>query len=136
MPRVQLLMRALISCWNELLAVGYLCFVMFLFGSVAIWEIERHAQPDKFAKLGDAMWWMIVTLTTVGYGDVSPITPLGKSVAVFLMVFGIGIFAGFVGLIANTIYHVFNPIHEFDDELRDIPSALARRSRSKDRPPD
>jgi voltage-gated potassium channel len=52
--------------------------------------IERNAQPDKFGTIPDAMWWAIVTLGTIGYGDVVPITTLGRIVA------GITIFVGFI----------------------------------------
>jgi voltage-gated potassium channel len=52
--------------------------------------VERGAQPDKFGTIPDAMWWAIVTLGTIGYGDVVPVTPLGRMIA------AVTIFAGFI----------------------------------------
>ena len=119
MPRVQLLLRALSSCWRELGAVCFLCFVVFLFGSVAVWEVERVAQPDKFDTLGDAMWWMFVTLTTVGYGDISPVTAAGKVIAFAVMMVGLGLVAGYIGIIANVVFKVFEPRIVIPDPSRD-----------------
>jgi voltage-gated potassium channel len=70
------------------------CFVMLvgaaLFAASLMYLIERDAQPDRFGTIPDAMWWAIVTLGTIGYGDVVPITPLGRMVA------GVTIFAGLI----------------------------------------
>ncbi len=125
MPRVQLLLRALFSCWRELGAVCFLCFVVFLFGSIAVWEVERYGQPDKFDTLGDAMWWMFVTLTTVGYGDMSPVSALGKVIAFGVMMVGIGLVAGYIGIIANVVFKVFEPRIVLPEELRS-PARSAR----------
>lgn len=58
-----------------------------------IFMIEHSVQPDKFTSIPETIWWAIVTLTTIGYGDVTPITPLGKLLAACVMIIGIGIFA-------------------------------------------
>lgn len=63
--------------------------------------IERDVQPEKFGSIPDAMWWGIATLATVGYGDVTPITPLGKLVAGFAMLFGLGMFTIPFGIVAT-----------------------------------
>ena len=55
--------------------------------------VERGAQPDKFGTIPAAMWWAIATLTTVGYGDVVPITPLGKMLGGVTMLLGLGMIA-------------------------------------------
>jgi voltage-gated potassium channel len=62
---------------------------------------EGHVQPDKFSTIPDAMWWAFVTLGTIGYGDVVPVTPLGKVVAAFTIFFGLIMIALPVGIIAN-----------------------------------
>lgn len=54
---------------------------------------ERHAQPELFSSIPAALWWGVVTLTTVGYGDVHPVTPFGKLVGAVIAVTGIGLFA-------------------------------------------
>jgi voltage-gated potassium channel len=63
--------------------------------------VEREAQPDKFGTIPDAMWWAIVTLGTVGYGDVVPITVPGKLVAGVTILFGLMMVALPVGIIAS-----------------------------------
>ncbi len=62
---------------------------------------ERDAQPDKFGTIPDAMWWSIVTLGTVGYGDVVPVTPLGKMIAAVTILCGLVMIALPVGIIAT-----------------------------------
>ncbi|HIG31700.1 MAG TPA: hypothetical protein EYQ50_29340 [Verrucomicrobiales bacterium] len=73
---------------------------MLLIGSSCLLYIAEHeAQPEKFESIPAAMWWSIATLTTVGYGDVAPITPLGKLFASMVAVLGIGMFALPTGLL-------------------------------------
>jgi voltage-gated potassium channel len=62
---------------------------------------ERDAQPDKFGTIPDAMWWSVVTLGTIGYGDVVPVTPLGKLVAAITILWGLVMIALPVGIIAT-----------------------------------
>jgi voltage-gated potassium channel len=70
--------------------------------------VEGAAQPDRFGTIPDAMWWAIITLTTVGYGDVVPITPLGKVVAGVTAVMGIAMLALPVGIIATSFSEVIH----------------------------
>jgi voltage-gated potassium channel len=63
--------------------------------------LERHAQPDVFRSIPDAMWWAIVTMATVGYGDITPITPLGKMFGGMTMLLGVAMFAIPAGILAN-----------------------------------
>ena len=62
---------------------------------------EHDAQPDKFGSIPDAMWWAVVTLTTVGYGDVVPITVLGRLIAAGTMLMGLMMLALPIGIVAN-----------------------------------
>ena len=81
------------------------CFVMLvgsaLFAASVMYLIERNAQPDKFGTIPDAMWWAIVTLGTIGYGDVVPITPLGRVVAGITIFVGLIMIALPVGIVAT-----------------------------------
>lgn len=86
------------------------CFVLFLLlSSSAMYFVENRAQPDKFSSIPATMWWAIATLTTVGYGDMYPITGAGRLLGAFVAVMGIGLFAlptailgtGFVEAIAS-----------------------------------
>jgi voltage-gated potassium channel len=73
---------------------------VLLFASL-LYAIERDVQPDKFGTIPQAMWWAIVTLGTVGYGDVVPMTPLGKLVSVFTIVGGLTMIALPVAIIST-----------------------------------
>jgi voltage-gated potassium channel len=80
--------------------------VVILFGATLITAsfihlAERDAQPDKFGTIPDAMWWSIVTIGTIGYGDAVPVTPLGKLVAAVTIMCGIVMIALPVGIIAT-----------------------------------
>src|SRR5260370_30855480 len=77
-------------------------FLMVLFlASVAVHFLERDVQPVAFGSVPAALWWAVTTLTTVGYGDVVPITPLGRLVAALVMICGLGVFGLWTGLLAN-----------------------------------
>ncbi len=78
---------------EELIVTATIMFVLIILTSSFIYIAESEAQPDKFTDIPTSMWWAIVTLTTVGYGDVFPITPLGKFFAAIIAVLGIGMFA-------------------------------------------
>jgi voltage-gated potassium channel len=78
---------------RELAAVGLALIALLLTASSILYYVEHDAQPDKFASIPDAMWWGIATMTTVGYGDVYPVTPSGRVVAGALAVVGIAFFA-------------------------------------------
>jgi voltage-gated potassium channel len=69
------------------------------FGAVGIYIIEHSVEGTKITNLGDAFWWAIVTVTTVGYGDVYPITAEGKVIAALLMIVGIAI----LGILISTL---------------------------------
>lgn len=93
--------RALFGC------VVILAGAVLLFASL-LYAIEHNVQPDKFGTIPQAMWWAIVTLGTVGYGDVVPVTPLGKIVSVFAIVVGFAMIALPVAIISRA----------FADEVR------------------
>ena len=75
--------------------------MLLLFSSSLMYVVETEAQPDKFPDIPSAMWWGVATLTTVGYGDVYPITGLGKLLGGFIAFLGIGIFALPTGILAS-----------------------------------
>src|SRR5256885_3736731 len=85
--------RALFGCLVILLGAT-------LVASTVMHLIERHAQPDKFGTIPDAMWWAVITLGTIGYGDVVPVTALGKVVAAGTVFLGVIIIDVPVGVLA------------------------------------
>lgn len=86
-------------------------FLMFL-ASAGIYHFEREAQPVAFQSMFHAMWWSVVTLTTVGYGDVAPITVGGKIFTGFLLMIGLGVIAVPSGLIASGLTQAKNKDRE------------------------
>ena len=62
---------------------------------------ERVSQPEKFSSIPETMWWGLITLTTVGYGDVSPVTPLGKIIGAFTAIMGVCTVALLTGIVAS-----------------------------------
>lgn len=88
-----LLRRVLQARREELVMAGALMAVLLVMASSAMYFAENAAQPDKFSSIPASMWWAVATLTTVGYGDVYPVTPLGRLAASCISVLGIGFFA-------------------------------------------
>jgi voltage-gated potassium channel len=77
----------------ELSTTVFVTFVLMILSSTLMYYIEHDDQPELFANIGDALWWSIATLTTVGYGDVYPITGLGKILGGIIALLGIGFVA-------------------------------------------
>ena len=86
---------------RALLGTLILMLCVMCLSAEAMHIIEGAVQPDRFGTLPDAMWWAIVTLATVGYGDMVPVTVLGKIVAAITMILGLGLFALPVGIVAT-----------------------------------
>lgn len=77
----------------ELISVVFVVSVLLVVTSGCMYYIEHEAQPKQFPSIISTMWWSVVTLTTVGYGDVYPITTLGKFFGAIIAFLGIGLFA-------------------------------------------
>ena len=86
---------------DELLVTLTFLALLLVFSSSIMYYIEHEAQPETFPSIPATMWWGVATLTTVGYGDVYPITPLGKLLGAFIAILGIGVFALPAGIIAT-----------------------------------
>ncbi|MBE1299899.1 MAG: ion transporter [Alteromonadaceae bacterium] len=81
---------------QELPTIGAAIFIMIVLITLSggiMYSIEHTAQPEVFDSIPSAIWWSVVTMTTVGYGDVTPITFLSKFIAVFIMLLGVGVVA-------------------------------------------
>jgi len=88
-----ILARVVSSRKNELYVTCFTMFVVLLMSSAIMFELEREAQPDKFNNILESFWWSIATLTTVGYGDIYPVTAGGKIIAAITAFIGIGLIA-------------------------------------------
>lgn len=71
-----------------------------------MYYIERYAQPEAFANIGDGFWWAIVAFTTVGYGDIYPITPLGRLLSSLISLIGIAMIAIPTGIISSAFMNM------------------------------
>ncbi|HEB50106.1 MAG TPA: ion transporter [Desulfobulbus sp.] len=100
-PAFVLLADVLRDEMESLLVSVMLMFVIFIFASVGIYIFEHDMQPRAFGSIPMAMWWAIVTLTTVGYGDVTPITVQGRIFATLITVVGVGLVSLPAGIIAS-----------------------------------
>ena len=98
---LQALYAAIAARRNELLGVVSVVAALLLLASSLMYYIEQSAQPDKFSSIPATMWWGIITVTTVGYGDVSPVTPGGRLLAGVIALLGIGIFALPAGILGS-----------------------------------
>jgi voltage-gated potassium channel len=97
----QFMVEAMYSERRVLWSAGVLMLALLVFQSSLVYYFERDAQPEKFGSIPAAMWWGIVTLTTVGYGDVVPITLWGRMAGGLTAVMGLCMFAIPVGIIAS-----------------------------------
>ena len=86
---------------RALLATLLVVAVLLVLEASIMYVLEREAQPKVFASIPHAMWWAIVTIATVGYGDMFPITPVGKVFGGMVMVIGIAVFAVPAGILAT-----------------------------------
>ncbi|MCM1215102.1 MAG: ion transporter [Lachnospiraceae bacterium] len=117
---------------RQLLAAGFFFGVLDIFASLMMYYIEHTAQPDVFVNAFSGIWWSISTLLTVGYGDIYPVTTLGKVVAIFVAILGVCAVAVPTGIISAGFveqYHV-NQVNVTVDE------SLIKRTRTaiKDKP--
>ena len=95
------------SIKRELFLFSLATLMLLYFSSIGIYYFENEAQPEIFASIFDAMWWSVATLTTVGYGDVYPITSGGKVFASIIVFIGLGLVAIPTGLIASSLTRAF-----------------------------
>jgi len=94
---------ALIIAKEELILFSILAVMLLFFSAVGIYYFENAAQPESFSSVFQSMWWAVATLTTVGYGDVYPITVGGKIFTFFVLMVGLGIVAVPTGLVASAL---------------------------------
>ena len=114
------LFGAIVEEKKSFMTTLYIFSVAFVLSSSLIYYAEHKVQPEAFRSIPDAMYWSIITLTTVGYGDVSPITVFGKSIAAITAIFGVVVVALLTGIVANA----FNAQMErrkiiFEDQVRE-----------------
>lgn len=99
-PALATLQRSLYEERRALVAALVIMVGLLVLSATAAYYAERDVQPEAFGSIPAAMWWALATLTTVGYGDVTPVTMIGKIIGGMVMIFGLGVFALPVGIVA------------------------------------
>jgi voltage-gated potassium channel len=88
---------------EELVVFGLAALLLLYLGSIGIYYFEHEAQPEKFSSVFASMWWAAVTLTTVGYGDIYPVTVGGRIFTVLMLLVALGVIAVPTGLISSAL---------------------------------
>ena len=88
---------------EELAVFGLLALIVIYLAGVGIYHFEHEVQPEAFGSIPDSLWWAVVSLTTVGYGDVYPVTTGGRLFTAVVLFLGLGIVAVPTGLIASAL---------------------------------
>ena len=94
----------LVVLWDQRKSLGaafFILFIVLIISSSGMYIVEKDIQPEKFGSIPQSMWWSIVTLTTVGYGDVYPVTSMGKFFGSIIIILGIGTVALPSGILAS-----------------------------------
>ncbi len=95
--------KAMSTAREQILLFIFITIILIYFAAVGIYYFENEVQPDKFSSIFDSLWWAIITLTTVGYGDVFPITVGGKVFTFIILMLGLGIVAVPTGIISSAL---------------------------------
>ena|SRR5690554_1895309 len=110
--------RAIYSAREELLVFFGASLIMIVLSAVGIYHFEHKAQPDVYRSLFDALWWAVVTLTTVGYGDTYPITMAGRMFTFLMLMIGLGLIAVPTGIVTSSLSTIKQKI-ELDSQQDD-----------------
>ena len=97
---LQMIVSVIRESASQLIISIVLCMFVMLFSAIVMYTVENPVQPDQFPNVIASLWWAICTLTTVGYGDVYPVTAIGRFFAAVISLVGIGIIAIPTGIIA------------------------------------
>lgn len=111
------LMTAFRRVSDELIVFAGIALLLLYLSAVGIYYFEHEAQPEAFASIPHSLWWSVVTLTTVGYGDIFPVTFGGRVFTFFVLLVGLGVVAVPTGLVASALTQErWNDKGETDDD--------------------
>lgn len=98
---LQILLRVIEREKGSFQAVIFILIIMIVMAAAGIYGVESRVQPEAFSSIPASMWWAVVTLTTVGYGDVAPVTSVGRFLGAMITILGVGLAALPAGILAN-----------------------------------
>ncbi|MBR3106688.1 MAG: ion transporter [Clostridia bacterium] len=113
---LQIIVQVIKASGPQLIMSVVICFFVMLFSAIIMYTVEYPVQPEQFPNVISSLWWAICTLTTVGYGDVYPITAFGRFLAAIISLVGIGIIAIPTGIIAAGFNHVIDNKQEIKED--------------------
>lgn len=117
---------------NALVSSTCIVFILMLASSMVIYSLEHEAQPENFKNAFSGLWWSMSTLLTVGYGDICPITPLGKAFGIIIAVLGVGVVAIPTGIISAGFVEFYTHIGDSAANIRlnpDLVKILDKRAK-------
>ena len=100
-PALSLVANVVVRQGRSIFAALVVLSILLVFAATVIYLFEYEAQPNSFESIPQSLWWAISTMATVGYGDMAPITPIGRLIGGVAMVFGIAMFAVPAGILAS-----------------------------------
>lgn len=102
-------------------AVVFILMIMIVMAAGGIYVVENKAQPEVFSSIPQSMWWAVVTLTTVGYGDVTPVTNIGRLLGAVITILGVGLAALPAGILATGLANELNLRNQrLEQEFREL----------------
>ncbi|NTV94536.1 MAG: ion transporter [Thiobacillus sp.] len=121
---------------SALLSAGLISLILVVFSAIAILQLET-APNSNIRSAEDALWWAITTITTVGYGDLYPVTSAGRLLAAAMMIAGVGLFGALSGLVASLLLRPAENRQEADlaelqADIRALRAQLAERRPERD----
>lgn len=111
----QTLAKVILREWPVMAGAGFIMALLVILTASLGYLFEHDAQPDKFENIPQSIYWAVITLASVGYGDISPVTPAGRAITIVLALIGIGIFAIPAALLSSAFT---DQLHKERDALR------------------
>ena len=103
---------------REITASLFFVLILLVVASLLIYYAEHDAQPDSFANAFSGLWWAVATLTTVGYGDIYPITVAGRILGAFIAIMGIGVVAIPTGILSSGFVEILEKRNKTDEDKK------------------
>ena len=114
-----------------LLLVLFIALLVLEFGSLAMLWAERSAPNALITTADDAIWYLIVTMSTVGYGDLYPVTQTGRTIGTIIIIVGVGVFGTLTGFLATLFLEPSAAVAEVEESLDDTPEPTAGQGSSE-----